>query len=594
MSLLRLLMARRSLLLSLVIVALLLVAVESLGLGSVLVLLGGGESTGVSIGASWWGELLQRIGALGAVVRIRIAAVALVGMAVLRGALQYMQRLLALRLRRTVARDLQEQVFRHFYDLPLEAFQREQLGGLTTLLRQYTQQVGELVLQIGQAAANSVLLLAYSALAFWLSWRLALLSLALLLPVGLLLRPLIGTRLRVASRQTRDLMKALQSMLQEHLTAMKLIRLFGQEAWSQKIFEQAVELFQQKQYRAAALASLVNPLFSLLNALMLAAVLVAGSFLLSGPPETLIAQLALFLVIAFRLTGPLGGLASVQTQMTQAAPMLQSILDLLETDGPTAPHGGTIPYAGLSQGVSLEAVTFRYAQEELPVLQDLTLYIPHGQMTAVVGASGAGKSTLVNLLARLYDPDEGRVCVDGVDLRELEITSWRQRIAVVSQEVVLFHTDVWENLRFARADASEAEIIRACQLAQAHEFITALPAGYATLLQEQGVRLSGGQRQRIALARALLRDPDLLILDEATSEVDTLTEQAIQAALDAYRRGRTLLVIAHRLSTVARADCIYVLDAGRVVEQGSHADLLAQRGVYWQLVQAQALTDEPG
>jgi subfamily B ATP-binding cassette protein MsbA len=333
---------------------------------------------------------------------------------------------------------------------------------------------------------------------------------------------------------------------------------------------------------------------NLFNVLLLAAVLFTGPLFLAISGEALVAEIALLLAIALRLMAPVGSLARAQAQLTQVAPMLQAILDLVQGPAALAPHGGSLPFVGLQQGVRLAGVTFCYAPDEPPVLQALDLEIPCGQMTAVVGASGAGKSSLVNLLARLYDPTEGHIYVDGVDLRDLALTTWRRHLAVVSQDVFLFHATVLDNLRFARPEATDEEIVRACRLAQAHEFIAALPHGYDTVLQEQGVRLSGGQQQRIALARALLVDADLLILDEATSELDAPTERAIQQALETYRQGRTVLVIAHRLSTVAQADQIYVLDSGRLVEKGSHDDLVARRSVYWRLVQAQRLDVSSG
>jgi ATP-binding cassette subfamily B protein len=222
------------------------------------------------------------------------------------------------------------------------------------------------------------------------------------------------------------------------------------------------------------------------------------------------------------------------------------------------------------------------------VLQDIDLTLPVGKTTAVVGASGAGKSSLVNLLTRLYDPTAGSILIDGIDLRRVQVRSWRRKVAVVSQEVFLFHASVWDNLRFARPTATEAEIVSACQMAQIHDFILSLPEGYATMLQERGQRLSGGQRQRIALARALLVEgADLLVFDEATSELDAPTEEAVYRALARSASASTRLIIAHRLSVVRNADWIVVLEKGRVKEQGTHDQLLASGGAYARLARVQ-------
>jgi subfamily B ATP-binding cassette protein MsbA len=587
----RMLGAYRRLLLMLVVVTILLVAMEGLGLGLALLMLGAGSVTDMAAANTRLAALVGRFPELPVVTRIQMAALALVAITLARGALQYAQHLLALRLRRSVECDLQVRVFGRLHTLPLSTLQRERAGGLLTVLGPYPRQVGQLALQSGRAVAGAVVVLAYLGAALLLSWPLTLLAAALLAPVALLLRPLLGARLRRASRRTRDLMKQAQNVAQEHLAGMKVIRLFNRAEWSQGRFADALDALHAQEYRAGALSGLSRPLFNLLNGTALAALMLAGAALLPESPEALPAQLALFLVIAFRLMGPLGDLTGFQASVTQTGPMLEAIFTFLdEANLPALPDGDT-PFRGLRQGVTLDCVTFRYAPDESPVLQDVTLHISKGQLIAVVGASGAGKSTLVNLITRLYDPTAGRVCVDGVDLREMQIASWRARVAVVSQDVFLFHASVRDSLRFARPDADAEEIMSAARVAQAHDFITALPGGYDTILQERGARLSGGQQQRIALARALLLDADLLILDEATSALDAPTERAMHAALEAYRRGRTALVIAHRLATIQAADWIYVLNAGAVAEQGTHAELMRLGGIYWRLAQSQSIRE---
>jgi ABC-type multidrug transport system fused ATPase/permease subunit len=584
----RLLWPHRWQLLSQVLVAILLVAMEGLGLGGVLVLLGAGKIGGNTMPIfPWLAKFIDAIASLSVPTRIRFAVLALVVFNLARVGLQYLQNLQGLRLRRVVERKLQMQIMRGLHDLPVSYLQKERAGGLLIVVGQHSRQVGQLALSISQAIANIVMLIAYGGLALLLSWPLTLLAVVLLAPIALFLRPLLGTRLRAAGRKTRDLTKALASIVQENLAAMKVIRLYDRSEWSQARARQALDALHSAEYRADKLANLNRPVFTFLNTAAIALLLLAGSFLMVNSQKAIIPLLALFLVIIFRLMVPVSGLTNFQAQLTQVGPVLEEIEAFFATSKRLALPDGISPFDGLRSGVTLEKVTFRYLPTEPAVLHNVSLTIHAGQVTALVGASGAGKSSLVNMLTRLYDPTEGTVSVDGVDLRRLQISTWRQRVAVVNQDIFLFHANIWENLRFARPWATDVEIVAACKLAQAHDFLLAMPDGYDTVLQERGMRLSGGQRQRIALARALLMDADLLILDEATSELDTLTEQAIRSTLSKHYVGRTVLIIAHRLSTVRGSDRIFVLEKGCVAEQGNHDELMFRGGVYARMAQAQ-------
>lgn len=589
----RLLLPHRRQLPAQVVVAILLVAMEGVGLGLVLVLLGAGNVNADSLpNIPGLAQLFATLGAFSTPVRIRIAALALVLITAVRSGLQYAQNLQGLTLRRLVERSLQLQLLGRLHEMPIAYLQKERGGELLTLVSHHTRQVGQIVVAFSQAVANGVILVAYVGLALFLSWPLTLLTIALLGPIALLLRPLLNGRLRSTGRQTRNLTRTLTGIVQENLAAMKVIRLFDRADWSMARVRQGMEAIQQAELQAGAVAGLSRPLFTLLNALALALILLAASFWLAGGERTVISQLALFLVILFRLMTPMGALTTFSSQLTQIGPTLEEIEAFEQTARQVILPNGAVICSGLQREITFEQISFRYSAETPLILQDVSLRIPRGQITAVVGASGAGKSSLVNLITRLYDPTAGQVCLDGVDLRRFEIGSWRQRVAVVSQDVFLFHASVWDNLRFARLNATEAEMIHACRLAQAHDFIMAMPNGYDTVVQERGSRLSGGQRQRIALARALLmQNADLLILDEATSELDAPTEEAIHLALQNNYQNKTVLIIAHRMSVVRQAHQIYVLEQGRVVEHGLHTDLLQQGGVYTQLAQAYTLPE---
>jgi ABC-type multidrug transport system fused ATPase/permease subunit len=314
-----------------------------------------------------------------------------------------------------------------------------------------------------------------------------------------------------------------------------------------------------------------------------------STFLMPIRPDAWIEQSILFAVITLRLTGPVSLLNQTQALINNFSPALRSLLDFIDrTDKPYLKNG-SVPFEVIQTGITLQNVHFHYTTAGLPALENVTFHIPKNRITAIVGPSGAGKSTLVNLLTRLYDCNAGRILIDENDLHDLEVRSWRSQIAVVSQDNFLFNDTVTANIRFARNKATDQEIVAAAKLAQAHDFIISLPQGYDTVLGDRGVRLSGGQQQRLAIARAMLVDPQFVIFDEATSDLDSLTEQAIQEAIEHYSRGRTTLVIAHRLTTIRRADNIVVLDQGRVVEQGTHAQLMQLAGYYRQLVQTQYL-----
>jgi ABC-type multidrug transport system fused ATPase/permease subunit len=338
------------------------------------------------------------------------------------------------------------------------------------------------------------------------------------------------------------------------------------------------------------LLKLSIPLYNLLNGLVLGVLLIASTYILPGQTEAWLGEIILFIIIIFRLMIPAAKSNFSHSRVSQLEPSLESVQNFLRTDDKPYLSDGLEPFSKLAETVVVDDVTFRYNYDEASILKNVSFEIPKGKITAVVGASGAGKTTLVNLIARLYDPQVGKILIDGIDLRNLIIETWRREIAIVSQDTFLFNDTVMGNLRFARPEVTNEDVYQAAGLAQAHYFIMKLPLGYDTILGDRGVRLSGGQQQRIAIARALLVDPQLLILDEATSDLDSETEQAIQSAIEQYSKKRTLFIIAHRLSTVKQADNIIVLSQGEIVEQGSHTDLMAMKSHYWRLVQAQDLS----
>ncbi|MEO1508123.1 MAG: ATP-binding cassette domain-containing protein, partial [Cyanobacteria bacterium J06633_23] len=285
----------------------------------------------------------------------------------------------------------------------------------------------------------------------------------------------------------------------------------------------------------------------------------------------------------FRTLPYLGQLNSQRSTLANTAASVEIVTALLRRDDKPFMPRGVQPYRPLQEGIRFNQIRFNYPGHEQEVLRGIDLFLPKGQTLALVGSSGAGKSTLADLLPRFYDPTSGTIELDGVDLKAIDISSYRSNLGIVSQETFLFNASVRENLLYGRPEATEAELMAAAKQANAHEFIENLPQGFDTMIGDRGVLLSGGQRQRLAIARALLQDPDILILDEATSALDTVSERLVQNAIDKLSRDRTTLVIAHRLSTIHEADQIAVLDRGKVVEVGNHQDLLEKRGAYAKL-----------
>jgi len=482
-------------------------------------------------------------------------------------------------------------VFEQSLAVDLGFIERQRLGTLVTLLNNCPRRAGRLVQFFGEGISHLFTATILVVLMLLVSWRLTLAATILLLSTTLLLRGRLSRQVKRAGREVSKAITRLSSLGIESLSAIRLIHLFSQERRTISRFEDALDAYRASVYRRGQLVSLAQPLYTSLNVIVLSLLLIGATFFLPGPIEEWLGLTVAFLMIMFRLLPPVAALIGARTQVNSLSPALWDVLDFLRPGIKPYFKDGRVRLSTLSEGIALESVTFGYDSHEAQALKDVTFDIPKGRMTAVVGASGAGKTTLVNLIARLYDCTQGRITVDGVDLRDLEIASWHGQMAVVSQDAFVFNDSVSANIRFARDEATDEEVHEAARLANASDFIDGLPHGYETVLGDRGVRLSGGQRQRIAIARAILPDPQLLILDEATSHLDTETERLIQEAIDRIRRDRAVLVVAHRLSTIRRADNIVVLDGGSVVEQGTHERLMQRHGHYWQLVQAQSLEE---
>lgn len=417
-----------------------------------------------------------------------------------------------------------------------------------------------------------------------LHWKLALVTMVTF-PVLMYAANLYGSRLRRLSRTVQERVANLSAILQESLAGIRIIQAFTMEEHEQERFAQENERSFAAGMRSAKLMALVWPVAEVLLVSGMLVVVWYGSREVMGGRLTP-GELVGFLGYIGMISQPVNSLVRAFGAWQQALGAADRIFELLDADSlvKDPPDPRVLPK--VEGRVTYENVSFAYVPDH-PVLEDINLMVEPGEIVALVGPSGAGKTSMVNLLPRFYDPTTGVVRLDGVDLRELSLKDLRQRIGLVPQETILFGVSVRENIRYGRFDARDEEIENAAQVANAHDFILGLPDGYDTIIGERGATLSGGQRQRLAIARAVLRSPRLLILDEATSALDTESELLVQEALSRLMQGRTTFIIAHRLSTIRNAHRILVMDGGRIVESGSHIELIKQDGLYRRLYEAQ-------
>lgn len=480
---------------------------------------------------------------------------------------------------------LRRQIFDQLKSFSLSFYTTANPGALINTVRGEVKQVQQAFDLLSTSLVFGAKLLAYLIAMLLLSWQLFLTSVLVfgLMTVGL---SALTRRVREASFGVPKANKIFTSSALSFVNGIRTVHASGTQELERRRYHAATYDVYRSQIGVIKLSALVQPLIEGVGATLLVGLVIVSYGLLISSGQMKAAELLTFLFVLIRTTPMLSALNGALVGFVSSQGSLSAVTDLLKRDDKPYFEDGHRVFTGLQRSIDFESVDFSYNPGE-PVLHEITLSIRRGETTALVGASGAGKTTLADLLPRFYDPTQGQIVIDGMDLRELEINSLRRRMAVVSQDTFIFHTTVKENIIYGVEGATDTDVYEAARMANALDFILALPQGFDTVLGDRGVRLSGGQRQRIAIARALLRNPEILILDEATSALDSVTERLIQESLERLSAGRTVIAIAHRLSTIANADKVVVMEQGRIVEQGGYQDLLEDRGKLWKYHQMQ-------
>jgi subfamily B ATP-binding cassette protein MsbA len=486
-----------------------------------------------------------------------------------------------------VVRDLRDRLFRHILDQSATFFSRNTTGRLMSRITSDVNQVQQAVSEtIGDLMREGLSLVGIAGYMFYVDSRLALVAVT---GAPLVVYPLVkfGKRIRSTTRKSQEELEHLSHVTAEAFTGHRIVKAFGAEAHEERRFRRASQRLYRTNLKVTRALAILPPLMELMGGLAIVALIWYGSHQIADRTLTQ-GEFTSFLAAAFMMYAPVKKLSRVNASLQQAMAASERIFEILDTHSEVKERPGAMPLAKLRHEIEFRNVSFTYDEAGKGILRDVSFPVRAGQAVAIVGLSGAGKTTLVNLVPRFYDVTSGGILIDGTDIRDVTLASLRSQIGIVTQETVLFDDTIASNIAYGSAGASREEIESAARAAHAHDFIGALPLKYETRIGERGQKLSGGQRQRLAIARALLKNSPILILDEATSSLDAESELLVQEALQNLMRNRTSFVIAHRLSTVRRADAIIVLERGRVAEIGRHEELLARPGgVYAKLYSLQ-------
>lgn len=485
-------------------------------------------------------------------------------------------------------RDLRNDSYRHLHKLPMSYFKNEKTGNLISRI---TNDVNMVNTSISAVFLNMIreplTIMVFLAIAISISWQLTLFSLVVL-PFSLIVISYIGLILRKQSGLLQQKMADITNNLHETITGVKIVKAFGMEEYENKKFFGETQKFFKLVLKITRIRNISSPVTEFLSVIVGVVIIYFGAQLVLVDRSIKPSEFITFLFAIFQLMPPVKELSSVNNRIQESSAAADRIFEILDTEPRIKNADSPIEITSFKEKIVFENVSFLYDDSEEPVLDGINLEIKRGSILALVGSSGAGKTTMVDLLPRFYDPTSGRILLDGEDIKQIRLEDLRKMMGIVTQETVLFNESVRSNIAYGLENYPDNMVIEAAKAANAHNFIMEMPKGYDTIIGEKGTKLSGGQRQRISIARALLKNPPIMILDEATSSLDNESEVLVQEAIERLMYDRTTFVIAHRLSTIRNADRIIVLDRGKIVQQGKHSELLQdENGIYKKLYHLQ-------
>lgn len=493
-------------------------------------------------------------------------------------------------MRTGITRDIRRQIYVKILSLPISFFSQERKGDIIARMSGDVQEVENSVTStLDMLLKNPILIIFYMGWLFFMSWKLTLFTI-LFAPAMIWIMSLIGRKLRARSLEAQGMWSDMMSQVDETLGGLRVIKAFLVEGKMEKRFEKVTNDMRRKLTQVTIRQSSAHPVSEFLGTVMIAIVLWYGGILILGDHATIDAPTFMsYMAILYSVIQPIKDLSRAAYSVPKGLASMERIDHILMSENPIREKDNAVSISEFKSGISIRDVSFNYADGSKTVVDKVSFDIPKGKTIAIVGASGAGKSTLVDLVPRFYDVTGGSISIDGTDIRDLKIHDLRSLMGNVNQDPILFNDTIFNNIAFGKEDATEEEVIAAAKIANAHEFIMEKEDGYQTKIGDRGVKLSGGQRQRISIARAILKNPPILILDEATAALDTESEHIVQEALERLMSNRTTIAIAHRLSTIKDADMIVVMDEGKLVETGTHEELIAAEGIYKKLNDMQAL-----